>query len=140
MKKLIILLLAVVALSATARVTTKSFSTPANITAWGTAADTLIASKADTLVLKVTSDYVGKMNLLLYRLEVSGAANDTVILSGSINKASWVALDTVINNTSASIYQYFDAQDLIYNYYRLIAKTTSDTQKVKYYLYGISRF
>ena len=124
MNKLIILLLAVVAVSAMARVTvTKPFTTPANITAWGTAADTLIASKADTLIIKVTSDYVGKMNLLLYRQEVSGAANDTVILSGSINQASWVALDTVINNTSASIYQYFDAQDLIYNYYRLIAKT-----------------
>jgi hypothetical protein len=140
MKKLFILLLAVIAISVSARVTTKVFNTPANIAAWGTAADTLVASAADTLVLKVTSNYVGKMNLLLFTDAVSGTPAYSAVLSGSINQVGWTALDTITHSGGGDKTAYFDLQDLKYNYYRVIITATSDAQKQLLYLYGLSRY
>ncbi len=140
MKKLFILLFAVIAISVSARVTTKVFNTPANIAAWGTAADTLVASAADTLVLKVTSNYVGKMNLLLITDEVSGTTAYSAVLSGSINQLGWTALDTIAHSGGGDKTAYFDLQDLKYNYYRVIITASSAEQKQLLYLYGLSRY
>lgn len=140
MKKLFILLFAVIAVGVSARVTTKVFNTPANIAAWGTAADTLVASAADTLVLKVTSNYVGKMNLLLITDKVSGTPAYSAVLSGSINQLGWTALDTIAHSGGGDKTAYFDLQDLKYNYYRVIITATSDAQKQLLYLYGLSRY
>lgn len=140
MKKLFILLFAVIAISVSARVTTKVFNTPANIAAWGTAADTLVASAADTLVLKVTSNYVGKMNLLLITDEVSGTTAYSAVLSGSINQLGWTALDTIAHSGGGDKTAYFDLQDLKYNYYRVIITASSAAQKQLLYLYGLSRY
>ena len=140
MKKLILFLFAIVVLStAFARVTTKVFKTPANIEVWGTTADTLIASVSDTAVLKITSDYVGKVNLLLFSDAVSGTPAYTAVLEGSINQASYVALDSITHAGGGDKLAYFAAQDLIYNYYRVIITATSDAQKSRLYIYGISR-
>ena len=57
----------------------KDIATPSNIAAWGTTADTLKASTADTLVLKVTSNYVGKMNLLLFTEEAGREPSKSVV-------------------------------------------------------------
>ena len=126
--------------TAFARVTTKVFKTPANIEVWGTTADTLIASVSDTAVLKITSDYVGKVNLLLFSDAVSGTPAYTAVLEGSINQASYVALDSITHSGGGGDKMaYFAAQDLIYNYYRVIITATSDAQKSRLYIYGISR-
>jgi hypothetical protein len=141
MKRLILILfVALLGVGVTARVTTKTFVSPANITMWGTAADTLVASKSDTIVMKVTSDYVGKMNLLLFTDAVSGTPADTAILSGSINQVLWVALDSIIHSGGGDKTAYFTAQDLVYNYYRIIIKSTSAAQKSRLYLYGLTRW
>lgn len=140
MKKLIILLMAVVALGVTARVTTQVYNAPANISAWGTAADTLTASVADTLVIKVTSNYVGKMNLLLFTDKVSGTPTYSAVLAGSINQLSWVALDTIAHSGGGDKTAYFELQDLKYNYYRVIITATSEAQKSRMYLYGLTRW
>lgn len=140
MKKLLILLMAVMTIGVAARVTTKYYSTPANIAAWGTAADTLSASVADTLVLKVTSDYVGKMNLLLFTDAVSGTPAYSAVLSGSINQLGWTALDTITHSGGGDKTAYFDLQDLKYNYYRVIITASSAAQKSRLYLYGLSRY
>jgi hypothetical protein len=139
MKKLIILLMAVMAFGVTARVTTKTYTTPANIAAWGTTADTLTASVADTLVMKVTSNYVGKMNLLLFTDSVSGTPAYSAVLSGSINQVGWTVLDT-ISHSGGDKTAYFDLQDIKYNYYRVIITATGDAQKSVQYLYGLTRF
>jgi hypothetical protein len=140
MKKLIILLFAVIAISVSARVTTQRYTTPANIAAWGTAADTLVASAADTLVMKVTSDYVGKMNLVLFTDAVSGTPAYSAVLSGSVNQVGWTALDTIAHSGGGDKTAYFDLQDLKYNYYRIIITATSAAQKSREYLYGLTRF
>lgn len=140
MKKLFILLFAVISVGVSARVTTKVFNTPANIAAWGTAADTLVASAADTLVLKVTSNYVGKMNLLLFTDAVSGTPAYSAVLSGSINQLGWTALDTIAHSGGGDKTAYFDLQDLKYNYYRVIITATSAAQKQLLHLYGLSRY
>ena len=140
MKKLFILLMSVVALGVTARVTTQVYNAPANISAWGTAADTLTASVADTLVMKVTSNYVGKMNLLLFTDEVSGTPAYSAVLAGSINQVSWVALDTIAHSGGGDKTAYYDLQDLKYNYYRVIITATSAAQKSRMYLYGLTRW
>lgn len=132
--------MAIVVLSAAfARVTMKEYKTPANIEVWGTAADTLIASKADTAVLKIKSDYVGKVNLLLFSDAVSGTPAYTAILQGSINQASYVALDTITHSGGGDKLAYFAVQDLVYNYYRVIITSTSAAQKSRLYIYGLSR-
>lgn len=140
MKKLFILLMAVMAFGVTARVTTKTYSTPANIAAWGTTADTLKASTADTLVLKVTSNYVGKMNLLLFTKEASGAPDYSAVLSGSINQIGWTALDTIAHTGGGDKTAYFELQELKYNYYRIIITATSTAQESVLHLYGLSRY
>ena len=140
MKKLFILLMAVCALGAAARVTTQVYNAPANIAAWGTAADTLIASKADTLIMKVTSNYVGKLNLLLFTDAVSGTPAYSAVLSGSVNQASWVPLDTIAHSGGGDKTAYFGLQDLHYNYYRVIITSTSAAQKSRIYLYGLTRY
>lgn len=140
MKKLILFLFAIVVLStAFARVTTKVFKTPANIEVWGTTADTLIASVSDTAVMKITSDYVGKVNLLLFSDAVSGTPAYTAVLQGSINQASYVALDTITHSGGGDKLAYFAVQDLVYNYYRVIITASSVAQKSRLYIYGISR-
>jgi hypothetical protein len=140
MKKLILFLFAIVVLSAAfARVTTKVFKTPANIEVWGTPADTLIASVSDTAVMKITSDYVGKVNLLLFSDAVSGTPAYTAVLQGSINQASYVALDTITHSGGGDKLAYFAVQDLVYNYYRVIITASSAAQKSRLYIYGISR-
>lgn len=140
MKKLFILLMAVMAFGVTARVTTKTYTTPANIAAWGTAADTLTASVADTLVIKVTSNYVGKMNLLLFTKKASGTPAYSAVLSGSINQIGWTVLDTIAHSGGGDKTAYFELQDLKYNYYRVIITATGDAQKSVQYLYGLTRF
>ena len=140
MKKLIILLMAVCALGVAARVTTQGYTTPANIAAWGTAADTLTASVADTLVMKVTSNYVGKMNLLLFTDAVSGTPAYSAVLSGSINQVGWTALDTISHSGGGDKTAYFDLQDIKYNYYRVIITATSAAQESVLHLYGLSRY
>lgn len=140
MKKLILFLFAIVVLStAFARVTKKVFKTPANIEVWGTTADTLIASVSDTAVMKITSDYVGKVNLLLFSDAVSGTPAYTAVLQGSINQASYVALDTISHSGGGDKLAYFAVQDLVYNYYRVIITASSAAQKSRLYIYGISR-
>ena len=140
MKKLFILLMAVMALGVTARVTTKTYTTPANIAAWGTAADTLTASVADTLVLKVTSNYVGKMNLLLFTDEASGTSAYSAVLSCSINQSGLTALDTIAHTGGGDKTAYFELQDLKYNYYRIIITASGAAQKSVLHLYGLSRY
>lgn len=140
MKKLILFLFAIVVLStAFARVTTKVFKTPANIEVWGTPADTLTASVSDTAVMKITSDYVGKVNLLLFSDAVSGTPAYTAVLQGSINQASYVALDTITHSGGGDKLAYFAVQDLVYNYYRVIITASGAAQKSRLYIYGISR-
>jgi hypothetical protein len=136
MKKLILILFLAVGLSAFAQ---KSYNAPANIAEWGLAADTLVASKADTVTFKTTSDFVGKMNLLLFTDAVSGTPAYTAVLYGSINQLSWVALDTVTHSGGGDKLAYFAAQDLIYNYHRVIITSTSAAQKQRLYLYGLIR-
>lgn len=140
MKKLFILLMAVMAIGVTARVSTGTVQTPANISAWGTAADTLTASVADTLVMNVRSNYAGKMNLLLFTDAVSGTPAYSAVLSGSINQLGWTALDTIAHSGGGDKTAYFDLQDLKYNYYRVIITATSAAQKSRLYLYGLSRY
>lgn len=140
MKKLLILLMAVVAISVTARNTTKTYKTPANIAEWGTAADTLTASVADTLTMKVTSNYVGKINLVLFTDSVSGTPAYSAVLSGSINGILYVPLDTIAYSGGGDTTAYFTAQDLIYNYYRVIITADTAAQKQRLYLYGLTRF
>lgn len=140
MKKIIFILVALVAtVGLTARNTAKTFDAPANIIAWGTAADTLTASVSDTLTMKLTSETVGKVNLLLFTDAVSGTPAFTAVLFGSINQVLWVPLDTITHSGGGDKTAYFDAQDLVYNYYRVKITATSAAQKSREYLYGIMR-
>ena len=132
MKKLFILLMAVMAFGVTARVTKKTYTTPANIAAWGTT--------ADTLVLKVTSNYVGKMNLLLFTDAASGTPAYSAVLSGSINQIGWTALDTIAHTGGGDKTAYFELQDLKYNYYRIIITASGAAQESVLHLYGLSRY
>lgn len=140
MKKIIFIAFLFVAIAISARVTTETYNTPANVAEWGTAADTLTASVADTLVMKVTSNYVGKMNLVLFTDAVSGTPAYSAVLSGSVNQVGWTALDTIAHSGGGDKTAYFDVQDLVYNYYRIIITATSAAQKSREYLYGLTRF
>lgn len=137
MKKLLLVLFLAVGVTAMAA---GLYKTPANIVEYGTAGDTLIASKADTAIFKVTSDYVGKMNLLLFSDAISGTAAFSSVLAGSIDQRSWVALDTITHSGGGDKLAYFALQDLIFNYYRVITTATGATQKSRLFLYGITRF
>lgn len=130
--------MAVVALGVTARVTTQVYNAPANIAAWGTAADTVDASEADTLVMKVTSETVGKMNLLYSSESISGNPNLTAVLSGSVNQLLWIPLDTLTTTVGDTI-GYYELQDVKYNYYRVIVTANDTAQRSKITLKGLVR-
>jgi len=138
MKKFILFL--AMALMSVSMFSQKLYITPANISQWGLAGDTLVASTADTTVFKVTTDYVGKMNLLLFTDAVSGTPAYSAVLSASINKLSWVPVDTVTHSGGGDKLAYFALQDVVYNYYRVIITATSAAQKSRLYLYGLTRY
>lgn len=138
MKKLILLLL-MAFIVATAANAQRIYNAPANVSEWGAAGDTLIASVSDTVIFKVTSETVGKINLLLFTDAVSGTPAFTAVMAGSINQLSWVALDTITHSGGGDKLAYFTAQDLVYNYIRVIITATGAAQKQRLYLYGIIR-
>lgn len=138
MKKLLFILMAFVVVCAAARVTTKTYDAPANISVWGTAADTVDASEADTLVMKVTSETVGKMNLLYSSESISGNPNLSAVLSGSVNQLLWIPLDTLTTTVGDTI-GYFELQDVKYNYYRVIVTANATAQRSKITLKGLVR-
>lgn len=135
MKKLIILLLLICSFAVNA----KTYRSPANISEFGTAGDTLVASTADTASMVITSDAIGKLNLLLESTKVSGAPNYSAVLSGSLNGVNYVALDTISYTGGNNNAAYFDLQEHIYKYYRVIVTANATAQKSLLKLTGIVR-
>ena len=135
MKKLIILLLLICSFAVNA----KTYRAPAKISEFGTAGDTLVASKADTATMVITSDAIGKLNLILESTKVSGAPNYSAVLSGSLNGFNYVALDTISYSGGGSNAAYFDLQEHIYKYYRVIVTANATAQKSLLKLTGIVR-
>ncbi len=146
MKKLIILLLLICSFAVNA----KTYRAPANISEFGTAGDTIIASKADTATMTIASkadtatmtiasDAIGKLNLILESTKVSGAPNYSAVLSGSLNGVNYVALDTISYTGGGSNAAYFDLQEHIYKYYRVIVTANATAQKSLLKLTGIVR-
>lgn len=135
MKNLIILLLLICGFAVNA----KTYRAPANISEFGTAGDTLVASKADTATMVIASDAIGKLNLILESTKVSGAPNYSAVLSGSLNGENYVALDTISYSGGDSNAAYFDLQENIYKYYRVIVTANATAQKSLLKLTGIVR-
>lgn len=135
MKNLIILLLLICSLAVNA----KTYRAPANISEFGTAGDTLVASKADTATMVIASDAIGKLNLILESTKVSGAPNYSAVLSGSLNGVNYVALDTISYTGGDSNAEYFELQEHIYKYYRVIVTANATAQKSLLKLTGIVR-
>ena len=135
MKNLIILLLLICSFAVNAR----TYRAPANISEFGTAGDTLVASKADTATMVIASDAIGKLNLILESTKVSGSPNYSAVLSGSLNGVNYVALDTISYSGGGSNAAYFDLQEHIYKYYRVIVTANATAQKSLLKLTGIVR-
>ena len=135
MKKLIILLLLICSFAVNA----KTYKAPANISEFGTAGDTLVASTADTATMVIASDAIGKLNLILESTKVSGSPNYSAVLSGSLNGVNYVALDTISYSGGGSNAAYFDLQENIYKYYRVIVTANATAQKSLLKLTGIVR-
>lgn len=135
MKNLIILLLLICSFAVNAR----TYKAPANISEFGTAGDTLVASKADTATMVIASDAIGKLNLILESTKVSGAPNYSAVLSGSLTGVNYVALDTISYSGGDSNAAYFELQEHIYKYYRVIVTANATAQKSLLKLTGIVR-
>lgn len=118
----------------------QTVTVPGKITAWGAAADTLIASAVKTYTFNVLSNYAGTGNVLLFSDSVSGTAAYSAVLSGSIDGILYVPIDTIAHSGGGDKTAYFATFPLVWNKMKIEITATGAAQKSRLYAYGVLRY
>ena len=137
MKKFIILLMLCISF---AFAQAQTITVPGKLTAFGTAADTLIASAVKTYTFNVLSDFAGTGNILFFSDQVSGTPAFSAVLRGSIDGLLYVPLGTIAHSGGGDKTAYFSTFPLIWNKMKIVVTATSGTQKSRLYGYGVLRY
>lgn len=133
MKKLTIILIAVLGIAINLQAQTKVtevapngyITDPAYVYVFGSTSDTLTNTDADTVVLRIKGNYSQDFNIKAYVDHVSGTAGGTLILNYSINGLNWevsvgdtITLSSVTSDILDS--EVINKQKFLYPYMRLI--------------------
>lgn len=105
----------------------------------GTAADTLVASDSLEAVLRVYGDATRDINLGMKMTKTSGTVTNNFFISGSMDGAAFVDLDTIAYSNASSGTTFVRLDNFNFPYLRLRGIAGATAQKASYQLFYINR-